>query len=55
MPCILVRGCDIRQPISKQHLQSSAGECERQLNSQQHTDTESSCVEEDGRGGDHVQ
>ncbi|GAA6081000.1 uncharacterized [Tachysurus ichikawai] len=43
MPCILVRGCDIRQPISKQHLQSSVSKCERQLNSQQLTDTERSC------------
>lgn len=50
MPCILVRGCDIRQPISKQHLQSSAGKCERQLNSQQHTDTERSCIDKEERG-----
>lgn len=50
MPRILVRRCDIRQPISKQYLQSSVGKCERQLNYQQHTDTERSCVEEEERG-----
>lgn len=43
MPCILLRGCDIGQPISKQHLQSSASKCERQLNSQQLTNTERAC------------
>lgn len=49
MPYILVRGCDIRQPISKLHLRSSASNCKRHLNSQQHTDTERSWDEEEGR------
>lgn len=50
MPCILVWECDIRQPIPKQYLQSSTSKCERQFNSQHHTDTERSCIEEEEGG-----